>query len=278
MIKMLIEPVPPVVCVTIRTIVLIILLSILPASTSAKSLCDTGDELTAVRGNGLCLVIETFNADPKRDFQPALVVMLHGDLPKGGPATYHISRMLWLAKENEMIVSVAMIRPGFYYNKGRKSEGSNYGRRDSYTKRNNMAVGEAIKKLKALHNAQRVVLVGHSGGAAMAGVIIGMFPGLVDKAILVSCPCNITRWIKMRKWRPWKRSLSPSSFVGKIPLSTEVVAITGKKDRNTFPGLASKYVASLKKRNIKAKLLIVDYAEHDFDGVLWYRTSEEILN
>ncbi len=101
MIKKQIEPVPPVVCVTIRTIILTILLSIVPASASVKSLCDTGNELTAVRGNGLCLVIETFNADPKRDFKPTLVVMLHGDLSKGGPATYHISIMLWLAKENE---------------------------------------------------------------------------------------------------------------------------------------------------------------------------------
>jgi predicted secreted Zn-dependent protease/pimeloyl-ACP methyl ester carboxylesterase len=247
----------------------------LPAVTAKKALCDMGNELAAVAGNGLCLAIRTFNADPKRDFQPTLVVMLHGDISKGGPADYHIRRMRELAQD-EKIVSVAMIRPGYNDQKGRKSEGSNYGRKDSYTKDNNMAVGEAIQHLKNLHNAQRVILVGHAGGAAMAGVIIGMFPGLVDKAILVSCPCNIALWRKMRRGKPWKRSLSPSSYIKKIPLGTEVVAITGKHDRNTRPRLATEYVSSLKKRNIKAKLIIADRAAHRFDEILWYPTSEEI--
>ena len=279
MFKLLNDIFQPVEFVSVRAlrqaILSIVLFSILPFSASAKSLCDDGDELSAVRGNGLCLAIRTFNADFKRDFQPTLVVMLHGDLPKGGAALYHIERMREVARD-EKIVSVAIIRSGYTGYKRRKSEGSNHGRRDSYTKRNNQAAGEVIQKLKKLHNACRIIVIGHSGGAAMAAVIITMFPELVDKAILVSCPCNIALWTKARRWRPWKRSLSPFSFVAKVPLSTEVVAITGKKDRNTFPKLAAQYVSSLKKRNIKAKLIIVENAAHDFADTLWYPTSKEI--
>ncbi|GBF27253.1 hypothetical protein MnTg02_02300 [bacterium MnTg02] len=251
----------------IHATLLVALLAIFPVSASAKSLCDRGDQFSAIRGGGLCLATKTFNAVPNRKFQPTLVVMLHGDISKGGPANYHTPLMLEIA-QNDKIVSVAIIRPGYSDKNGRKSVGSNYGRSDNYTKRNNAAIGEAISKLKKLHNAKRVVLIGHSGGAAMTGVIIGMFPGLVDKAILVSCPCNIARWRKMKRRRPWRRSLSPSSFVGKISLSTEVVVIVGKKDRNTPPRLSIDYVASLKKRKIKAKLLILEFGEHRFKRAL----------
>lgn len=251
----------------IHATLLVALLSLFPVTVSAKSLCDKGDQFSAISGDGLCLVITTYNADLKRDYQPTLVVMLHGDISSGGPANYHVPHMLEIA-QNDRIVAVAIVRPGYSGGKGRKSDGSNYGRRDSYTKRNNTAVGEAITKLKKLHNANRVVLIGHSGGAAMAGVIIGMFPGLVDKAILVSCPCNISQWRKMRGRKAWKRSLSPSSFVGKIPQSTEVVVIVGKKDKNTRPRLSIDYVASLKKKKIKAKLSILELGGHNFNAVL----------
>jgi pimeloyl-ACP methyl ester carboxylesterase len=259
----------------VRVSLLLALVCLFPVTASAKSLCDKGDELSAIRGNGLCLAIKTFNADFKRDFQPTLVVMLHGDLAKGGKALYHIQRMREVARDDRY-VAVAIIRPGYIGDRNRKSDGSNHGRRDSYTKRYNLAVGEIIQKLKKLHNAGRVIVVGHSGGAAMTAVIVTMFPDVADKAILVSCPCNIPRWTKVRRWRSWKRSMSPISFVDKVPSGTEVVAITGKKDRNTFPGLATEYVSRLKKRDINARLIIVDNAAHDLDDMLWYPTSKEI--
>ncbi|MDA7948477.1 MAG: alpha/beta hydrolase [Hyphomicrobiaceae bacterium] len=229
---------------------------------AASPSCDGEIQHTAVKGGELCLAITTFNADPNRTYQPTLVVMLHGDLSKGGPATYHVPHMQGLS-QNERIVSVAMVRPGYTDGKGGKSEGSNHRRRDSYTKPNITATGEAIANLKKRHNAKRVVLIGHSGGAAMAGVIIGMFPDLVDKAILVSCPCNIRRWRKR-----WKRSLSPSSFVNKVPATTEVIVVVGKKDRITSRKLSADYAASLKKRNINVKLSVVESAGHNFDRSL----------
>ena len=108
--------------------------------------------------------------------------------------------------------------------------------------------------------AQRLILVGYSGGAAMAGVIIGKFPGLVNVAVLVACPCDIAAW-RGRTGR-WK-SLSPSDFIGGIAAGTQVLAMTGQRDTNTFERLARDYIAKLRARSIAAEFRQIPDANHD---------------
>jgi pimeloyl-ACP methyl ester carboxylesterase len=112
-----------------------------------------------------------------------------------------------------------------------------------------------------------VVYVGHSGGAAIGGVLIGRRRGLVDAAVLVSCPCDIDRWNSGHKREPWTRSLSPSMFAHRVPTETQVVAITGERDANTPPALARSYVAKLSERGVSARAVIVDGASHGFSGL-----------
>ena len=47
------------------------------------------------------------------------------------------------------------------------------------------SVAAAVAALRKHHNASRVVVVGHSGGAANAGVILGRAAPLVDVAVLI---------------------------------------------------------------------------------------------
>ena len=60
-------------------------------------------------------------------------------------------------------------------------------------------------------NPEKVILVGHSGGAATTGIIIGKHTGLIDSAILISCPFNVHQWNKS-----WTKSLSPLLCMKKI--------------------------------------------------------------
>jgi pimeloyl-ACP methyl ester carboxylesterase len=242
---------------------------------SANASCDDNG-LSAVSGGGLCLAIVTIGGNADHGSRPTLVVMLHGDVSQGGPADYHIGRLRDLEQRKEF-VPVAVIRPGYEDGKGHRSEGTNFDRKDSYTRGNITAIGKAVQKLKQRYHPKRTVLVGHSGGAAIAGVIIGEFPGLVDKAILISCPCDIAAWREMRGRGPWKRSLSPSAFVARVPRATEIVGITGRNDGNTPPVLAEAYTSSLQKRNIKAKLVIADGAGHNLDHALWQAALAEIV-
>jgi pimeloyl-ACP methyl ester carboxylesterase len=115
--------------------------------------------------------------------------------------------------------------------------------------------------LRAHHKARRVVLVGHSGGAAIAGVILGKHPGTADAAVLVSCPCHIANWRSGR--RAWPRSESPHSYAASVPSSALVVALTGTRDDNTFPALGSSYVQSLAARGVRARFVELPGADHN---------------
>ena len=142
--------------------------------------CRLADD--GVSGNDLCLAVRVFGQD-NAGANPTLVIMLHGDISRGGDADYHFGAMEEVGA-NEGFVGVAMVRPGYPGGGGLKSQGSHNGRRDHYTATNNQAVAEAIASLKQQLSPGKTVVVGHSGGAAQAGVSIGRYPGLIDHAIL----------------------------------------------------------------------------------------------
>jgi predicted esterase len=215
-----------------------------------------------VEATGVCLVTQTFGADAA-GARPTLVVAIHGDGSDGGPSDYMASFVRGLARPG--VVGVVLVRPGYATADGRISGGSTNGRRDNYTAGNVAAVGAAIGALRARHRAGRVVVVGHSGGAAIAGVLIGQRPGLIQGAVLAACPCDVPRWRTTRSG-PWPRSLSPHSFAGGVSRATRVVAITGASDTNTTPDLAEAYVRALAARGVPARFVSTG-AGHGFGGL-----------
>jgi len=234
-------------------------------TTTARASCPPESGIVDhVFGGGLCLVAETFGAE-QAGAHPVLIVVVHGDISDGGAATYHARFARTLARPG--VVAVALIRPGYWDATGRKSEGDTLGREDNYTAANIAAIGGAIDALKKHYGAARVIYVGHSGGAAIGGVLIARRHGLIDAAVLVSCPCDIPRWVKTHRYKPWTRSLSPAFYAYRVPAATEVVAITGVADENTQPALAADYVASLRKRGVRARFEAVEGAGHGFSGV-----------
>ncbi len=197
----------------------------------------------------------------------ALVVVLHGDVSKGGAADYHYSFAERVAQSDPGVTVAALLRPGYYDGAGRTSTGSNNDRRDHYTTTNNDLVVETIRGLKAATGAPKVIGVAHSGGAAQLGVIMGRYPGLVDMAILVSCPCDVPAWRSANGRSAWKRSESPQDFVAKISPTARVVAITGSKDKNTAPAWGIAYVRAAQKAGATAEFVEVPGAGHGFDAM-----------
>ena len=124
-------------------------------------------------------------------------------------------------------------------------------------------VAAAIHALKDHYRAGYVVLAGHSGGSAIAGVIIGKYPGVVDAVVLGACPCNVPEWRIMRRgYNNFPLSLSPHDFIGKVDKKTRVVAVTGGNDGNTRPILARNYVTSLKANGVDATFIEVPGVGH----------------
>lgn len=190
---------------------------------------------------------------------PKLLVFLHGDVSSGGAADY----VYGLARDavSDGRVVVALLRPGYFDSSGNQSSGNNFNRQDSYTKHNIDAIAAAFKVLRQHHKANRLIVVGHSGGAAITGVILGRHPGVVDAAVLAACPCNLGEWRAGRRW--WTQSLSPNEVIEQVPVATRVLALTGDADDNTRPFLAMDYIKALAKRGLPARFELVPGATHN---------------
>jgi pimeloyl-ACP methyl ester carboxylesterase len=231
----------------------------------ARAACPADSSIAEwVFGGGLCQAAATSGAATAGP-SPTLVVVVHGDISDGGAATYHVAFAKTLVRPGAVVV--ALTRPGYTDDRGRVSEGHTYGRQDNYTRGNIAAVGGAIAALKSHYRPRRVIYVGHSGGAAIGGVLIGKSRGLIDAAVLVSCPCDIPRWLRERRQPAWRNSESPSHYAARVPRGTRVVVIAGESDMNTFPAQASGYVGALQRRGIDARFVQVEGAGHGLSGL-----------
>jgi pimeloyl-ACP methyl ester carboxylesterase len=213
--------------------------------------CANEDFIQHVSGDAQCLLMRRFGPVEAK----TLVVWIHGDVSSGGPADYHFALADRAARalEAEGVVSVALVRPGYPDGSGESSGVAllESGRADHYTRANVGEVGAALARLRAHERPARLVVVGHSGGAATAAILLGLRPGLIDAAVLVSCPCDLVAWRDGH--RAWSRSENPIAWADRVEPPVRVVALTGERDDNTGPDLARRYVAKLQARGVDAR-------------------------
>jgi pimeloyl-ACP methyl ester carboxylesterase len=195
-----------------------------------------------------------------------LAIFVHGDVSSGGPADYMYRYAQAFAAGRRDVAAVAVLRPGYYDRAGNRSAGSDNGRRDTFDAGSIQTLAGAIRELKAKFGAQRVVALGHSGGAGALGVIAGNSGGLLNGVVLVSCPCDVPAWRASRGTGRGFSSLSPVDYITGVPASTSLVAVTGASDDNTRPALAEAYVARARAAGRNARVEIVG-GSHGFGTV-----------
>ncbi|MCZ8256655.1 MAG: alpha/beta fold hydrolase, partial [Polaromonas sp.] len=181
-----------------------------------------------------CLVIRTLapaQASP-RITPKVLIVFLHGD--SGGRTELKAdSGTAALLAEKLQAVTIAMQRPGYRSDLG-TSDGESGAGDDDYTPRNAEIIATALGNLRGLNPGKKILLIGHSGGAAMAALLASRFPGSADAHLLAACPCDVPAW---RQWRAssagktgrWS-SLSPLAEAAKTRPDTLIRVVVGNKD------------------------------------------------
>lgn len=194
--------------------------------------------------------------------QKFVVVFLHGDESSGGPANDHEALMRTIAARAKESTAIALLRPGYDNGQGLLSPGANHNRRDQYTKENNDLVAQTLKSIRSQYPDAKLIVAGHSGGAAQLGAVIGRYPGIVDTAILISCPCDIKKWRTKKRRFPRSEKQSPIKFASQVSPDTKVIAITGVLDKNTWPALGKAYASKAKKNGVDATFLEVSGAGH----------------
>lgn len=231
--------------------------------------CLNNDHVTRLAAHGQCLALQTYYAKQAVHPQPILLIFIHGDgIPGGGPADYLKVQATQFSHTD--VVPIVLIRPGYYDSYGHYSTGNGYGFAcdgypcDGYRPQVVATLAAAIANLKQFYQPRAVILVGHSGGAMMSGIILGKYPQLVDAAVLASVTYNVKAWAASHQgWGSWNQSLSPSDFVAKIPKKDLVYILSGEQDRNTWPKMARQYYSALKKHGVDAHFVSVPKANHN---------------
>jgi alpha-beta hydrolase superfamily lysophospholipase len=214
------------------------------------------------------LKTKVFNA-PELSPSPILVIVVHGDSPNG-PPTYQYRFAQAAAAAIEDVVAAAVLRPGYDDGEGRSDGMRGETTGDNYTPEVIDAVATAISELKSRYKPRKVVLVGHSGGAAIVGGLIGQRTEIANAALLVSCPCDVAAWRRHmqslkggRIWERPERSLSPLALVDGVPTSLTVSLLVGSDDRTAPPDLTQAYADALRKHGVPVNVTIAAGRGHD---------------
>ncbi|HET7607647.1 MAG TPA: alpha/beta fold hydrolase [Gammaproteobacteria bacterium] len=222
--------------------------------------------------------------------RPILVLVLHGDLPNPPPDYQYLFAKLLVAGiseatgrsaalraalgprwERKSIVAAGILRPGYADPSGDRSSGE-MGKAvaDNYTPEVVDAVAAAARELKAKYDASAVVLVGHSGGGAIAANVLGRHPDVASYALLVACGCDPEAWrARMRARQPdpvWDEpisSLMPLSLVDGIARDTRVRLLAGENDDVVLPADIARYAVALRARDIEVRLTVAPGLGHN---------------
>ena len=200
---------------------------------------------------------------------PILIVIAHGDSPDG-PPTYQYRFAATVAAAVPDVVAAAILRPGYSDGDDRSDGVRGETTGDNYTPEVIDAVVTAISELKTRYHPGRVVLVGHSGGAAIMGDLLGKGEPVADAALLVSCPCDLAEWRKHMGtvkggsiWERPVRSLSPLTLVDGISASTKVWMLVGGDDQITPPALTLAYAEALRNHRITVNATVAPGLSHN---------------
>lgn len=199
-----------------------------------------------------------------------LLVVLHGDAPTAKPGyQYAFSETLAAHIPNSRVV--ALLRPGYEDPQGNRSPGERgLTTGDNYTPDRLDAVSASLRKLRARYPDARLVLIGHSGGAAMAADLAGTRPELIDGLLLAACPCSLPEWRRYMKTRlpaaPFDQpvqSLDPLQTVGGAQLDLRAALVVGADDPITPPKFSRAYAEALALRGIATDYRVLPGKGHE---------------
>lgn len=223
--------------------------------------CDNSPKNVSI--DGTCTRIMTFTSEAKLT-NPTLVIVLHGDSPFQPPGYQYIfAKKLALMTKN--VVAVGLLRPG-YTDPQNRTSGGNKGESigDSYDIERISQIMLAVDALVERYHPSKVVLVGHSGGAAITANLIGLYPGKIDLAFIVSCPCDVSQWRKdmfaLTREPVFEGdipALSPHTLAKSVSEDTHVTLIVGSQDVVTRPYLSKQYMEQLKESGVPVVLKMV---------------------
>ena len=206
---------------------------------------------------------------------PLLVLVLHGDLPEPSPSyQYEFAKVVADTARNTVgtdVVAAGVLRPGYRDPTGDRSSGD-MGRAvaDNYTPEVVDAVARAARQLAKDQHARATILVGHSGGAAIAANVLGRHPDIARGAVLVACGCDPSAWRARRSAETSNpifdgptRSILPLEVGSAVAPGTVVRMVVGQEDDVAPPAYSQTYATALRQHGIDVAVDVVPGLGHN---------------
>ncbi|WP_103221211.1 alpha/beta hydrolase [Roseibium marinum] len=237
------------------------------AASSSKCEIETAQAYTSPAGCTAYKEIKSSSDLSDADVKRA-IIMLHGDMSRSdGEGDYMFQLAMDYADRFDAAgiknyVFVVPIRRGYGDGNGNRSSGKRL-KRDGYRKPVVDQEQAFLAEQRERFSNAKVTIVGHSGGAAIAGVIAGRAPSIADSFVLVGTPWNIQFWRRTyRKNSSWPKSLSPHNFIEGTSTEQAFYIVAGLQDTSTPSELAKLQAKALEKIGRNVQLLELD-AKHN---------------
>ncbi|KIM00164.1 hypothetical protein CCC_02952 [Paramagnetospirillum magnetotacticum MS-1] len=120
-------------------------------------------------------------------------------------------------------------------------------------------VGAAIDRIKARVKAERIVLVGYSGGGALA-VLVAAARSDVSALVTVAANLDLALWTRLQGLTPLTPSLDPAAMAGRVAHIPQV-HLTGGRDE-VVPAEVGRAFVSRANAQGRARLLPVEKFGH----------------
>ncbi len=200
--------------------------------------CDKEDFIKHVAIKEGCVGLLALNKIDKS--KKNLIIFLEGDYrgKKPNDVKKHYPMKKAIKEQDGKINFFYMARTGHKYSSrtrstGKRTNSQMSGSWNAVYKKSwdaRRLTGAAIKKLKEYYQPDKLIVMGHSGGAGDTLTIAAKFPGLIDIAIATGCDCMIgwpnAKWYDGEE-QPWE---SVSNMIPHIDPKTKIILIHGKKD------------------------------------------------
>ena len=207
---------------------------------------------------------------PAGSESPVLVLVLHGDLPEP-PPSYQYEFAKVIADTVENVVATGVLRPGYRDPTGARSSGDvGAAVADNYTPAVVDALASVARELAKDYRARETILVGHSGGAAIAANLLGRHPEVAQGAVLVGCGCDPRAWRATRLaetgnpiFRGPTDSLLPLDLAPAVAPDTIVRMVVGQDDDLVPPQHSRAYATALGERGVDVSVEVLPGLGHN---------------
>ena len=180
------------------------------------------------------------------------------DTPSDDPTPVHaVGLELALAHPNHAAAYVA--RPCQFRSQPEQSCEQRYWTDARYAPEVVDGMNRAVDLIEQRSGASRVVLVGYSGGGAVAALVAARRH---DVALLVTVAANldVAAWVHIERLRPLKGSLDPADFVSSLEAVPQVHFV-GSDDAVVPPSIAHAFAARFP-RDAQPRIIEVDGFDH----------------